>query len=127
MIADKGRKWQTDGTEFIGELALNGDLRPVQGALPAVLAAREAGRAIVISAGNTPEAALVDDATVYPASRLADVVAHLDGSVRLARLPPIPAAAASTDALELTDVRGQSVAKRALIIAAAGGHNLLRV
>ena len=127
LIADKGRTWQTDGTEFIGELALNGDLRPVQGALPAVLAAREAGRAIVIPAGNTPEAALVDDATVYPASRLSDIVAHLDGSARLARLLPIPATAASTDALELTDVRGQSVAKRALIIAAAGGHNLLLV
>jgi len=127
LIADKGHSWQTGGTEFIGELALNGELRPIQGALPAVLAAREAGRAIVIPKANTPEAALVDDATVYPVSRLSDIVAHLDGSALLAPLRPAPAAPAPNSALELADVRGQSAAKRALIIAAAGGHNLLLV
>ncbi len=127
LKANKGLPWQTDGTEFIGELALSGELRPVQGALLAVLAARDARRAIVIPADNAAEAALVDDATVYPAGHLRDVVAHLDETVKLAALQPAPAAPASNGGLELADVRGQSAAKRALIVAAAGGHHLLLI
>ncbi|MEE8092881.1 MAG: YifB family Mg chelatase-like AAA ATPase [Gammaproteobacteria bacterium] len=127
LMADKGHPWQTDGTEFIGELALNGELRPVKGTLPAVLAARDARRAIVIPAANAPEAKLVDETTVYPAGHLSEVVAHLDGTSRIAALQPAPAVPTSNDGLELSDVRGQSAAKRALIIAAAGGHNLLLV
>ncbi len=127
LKADKGHPWQTDGTEFIGELALNGELRPVQGALPAVLAARAARRAIVIPAANAPEATLVDDTTVYAAGHLCEVVAHLDETAPLAALQSVPPAPTSNDDLELADVRGQSAAKRALLIAAAGGHNLLLV
>ncbi|MEE9570612.1 MAG: magnesium chelatase domain-containing protein, partial [Gammaproteobacteria bacterium] len=127
LMADKGHPWQTDGIEFIGELALNGELRPVKGTLPAVLAARDARRAIVIPAANAPEATLVDETTVYPAGHLSEVVAHLDGTSRLTALQPAPAVPTSSDGLELSDVRGQSAAKRALIIAAAGGHNLLLI
>ncbi|TDJ45771.1 MAG: hypothetical protein E2O51_04275, partial [Gammaproteobacteria bacterium] len=127
LKADRHYPWQTDGTEFIGELALNGELRPVQGVLLAVLAARDAGRAIIIPAGNAPEAALVDDATIYPAGHLCEVVAHLDETARLAPLQTATATPASNSDLELADVRGQSAAKRALIIAAAGDHNLLLI
>lgn len=127
LKADRHYPWQTDGTEFIGELALNGELRPVQGVLLAVLAARDAGRAIIIPAGNAPEAALVDDATIYPAGHLCEVVAHLDETARLAPLQTASATPASNSDLELADVRGQSAAKRALIIAAAGDHNLLLI
>lgn len=127
LKANEERSWNTDQIEFIGELALNGELRPVKGALPAVLAARDAARSIVIPAANASEARLVNDAGIYIADSLAEVVAHLDGSLKLAPLDPAPAVAAVSNDLRLDDVRGQAEAKRALIIAAAGGHNLLLV
>jgi len=125
--AEQGLSWQTAATELIGELALSGTLRPVRGVLPAVLAARDADRALILPAGNAAEAALVDGARVYPAEHLLDVLEHLNGTRPLPRLPYAPPSSKRSVALDLADVRGQSHAKRALIIAAAGGHNLLMV
>ena len=76
LQVEKKWKWPVEEFEFIGELALSGALRPVLGALPAVLAARDAGRAMILPRGNAAEAALVDDARVYPASHLMEVVKH---------------------------------------------------
>ena len=113
-----------DSHEFAGELALTGELRPVRGALAMVLAARADGRAFVLPEASAREAALVPDAIVHGARSLLDVCAHLTGREPLPRAV-CSEAPASRSGLDLADVRGQAHAKRALTIAAAGGHSLL--
>jgi magnesium chelatase family protein len=113
--------------EFAGELALTGALRPIRGALALVLAARGDGRAFVLPAPSAGEAALVQDATVHPAESLLDVCAHLTGRAPLPRAAAIRVSSESASSLDLADVRGQAQPKRALAIAAAGGHSLLLV
>ena len=112
---------------FAGELALDGRLRPVPGLLALVLALRDGGcRSVVVPVAGAPEAALAPAVEILPATGLADVLAHLDGSLplRAAPAPQLPDLAAD-HGLDLSDVRGQDAARRALEIAAAGGHGLL--
>ena len=113
--------------EFIGELALSGELRAVHGVLPAVLRAARAGRRVVVPRGNGAEAALVRDADVRVADSLLAVCAHVAGQCELARATPEPDDVADAHAADLADVRGQPQARRALEIAAAGAHHLLLV
>ena len=115
------------GYEFAGELALTGALRPIRGALPMALSARRDGRAFVLPEASAREAALVRDAIVYPAGGLLAVCAHLAGRETLS-VAPHEAPVGPIEALpDLSDVRGQAAAKRALTIAAAGGHSLLMI
>lgn len=111
--------------ECVGELSLDGALRPLKGVLPAVLAARKEGRQLLIPQANAAEAALASQDDVLPAAHLLTVCEHLCDR---ARISPVPAAVAEQSARpgpDLADVRGQNVPRRALEIAAAGGHNLL--
>jgi len=110
--------------EFLGELALDGSLRPVKGCLPAVLKARAAGRRLVVPTANAEEASLVSDADVLLAEHLTEVVAALNGCGELSRPEPL-SGEVDDKVLDLYDVLGQQRARRALEICAAGGHNLL--
>jgi len=111
---------------FIGELALDGRLRPVRGALALALAARDVGRkGIIVPRGNGMEAALTQGLDVRIADDLGAVVRHLLGSDPLSPPDPAPARAITRSIADLSDVRGQAGAKRALEVAAAGGHALL--
>lgn len=112
--------------EYYGELALNGELRAVNGLLPAAMQAAERGRSIVTPRANAAEAALAGGA-VYGADSLLAVTAHLTGSAPLIAARGRGPIGADDAAPDLADVRGQSQARRALEIAAAGGHNLLLV
>jgi magnesium chelatase family protein len=123
------RPCDPDGAVLLGELSLDGTLRPVTGALAVAMAVRGRGGAIIVPEGNAAEAALVEGLDVHPATSLAEVVAHLEGRARIApfRGPAAASAEVETGEHDLAEVRGQDHARRALEIAAAGGHNILLV
>jgi magnesium chelatase family protein len=110
--------------EFAGELALTGELRPIRGALAMTYRAHHSGRAFVLPEPNAPEAALVRDAAVYPARTLLQVCAHLTGAEPLQRWSQA-LQGCETAYPDMSEVKGQAHAKRALEVAAAGAHSLI--
>jgi len=118
---------QLDRYEFIGELALTGALRPVLGALTVALQTRQSDRALILPVANAAEAALASGADVRPAKHLLEVTAHLNNEKQLALQASETGTAEAAEALDLSDIKGQHRARRALEIAAAGGHSLLMI
>lgn len=113
--------------EFIGELALTGELRPVNGILPAARAVKNDDRKLVLPEKNAVEAGLVAHAKILPATHLMEVCSHLAGTGQLEMIE-IPAVEnRKSQEKDMVDVRAQYSAKRAMEIAAAGGHNLIMI
>ncbi|MDO8908672.1 MAG: YifB family Mg chelatase-like AAA ATPase [Pseudohongiella sp.] len=114
-------------TEILGELALAGEVRSVQGVLPAVIAARDAGRSLMVPAANAEEASIVSGSSCVVVATLRAAFRHFSEQP----LTPLPLrslpARHKTAATEISAVKGQALAKHALLIAAAGGHNMLMV
>jgi len=111
--------------EFLGELALSGSLRAVRGAIPAALAAADAGRQLILSTDNAAEVGLIAQSHSHTAQHLLEVCAFLLGQGELPVAATPPDTNNSCENADLRDIIGQEQAKRALEIAAAGGHNLL--
>ena len=117
-----------DDCAFFGELSLTGELRGVPGALPMALAAQRAGvKNLFVPADNAPEAAFAEDIAVYPVKTVGELLAHLKGEELIAPARPGRIERKIPAGLDFAEVKGQENVKRALEIAAAGGHNILIV
>jgi magnesium chelatase family protein len=111
--------------EIVGELALSGELRPIRGVLPIAIATHKAKRKLILPTENAAEARLIKGLEIFPADHFLQVCAHLTGKQKITSYTKEIPELKNTSHLDLRDVSGQPQARRALEIAAAGGHSLL--
>lgn len=113
-------------TEYIGELALGGGLRKIKGVLPSALVCHQAGHTLILPKANENEASLIANLSAYTAESLLDILAHFQGQ----SLPPVQHSTNISQCdydIDFIDVKGHESIKRAMLITAAGGHNLLMI
>lgn len=120
----------TDGTVFLGELSLDGSLRKINGVLPIIISALKEYSNFIIPSDNEKEASFIEGVNVYPAKNLREVVNHLSGLEPISKLEKKAYVASESQNIydmDISLVKGQKVAKRALEIAVSGGHNILLI
>lgn len=126
LLASKEAQFDPEKKLFLGELSLDGKLRPIRGVLPIARFAKALGiEELYVPADNAEEAALIEGIKVFGVDSLTQVLAHLSGEKKLAHAPLSKVRNTATEAgVDFSDIRGQERAKRGLLIAAAGGHNV---
>ena len=113
------------GYEFLGELALTGDIRPIPGVLPAVIASQKAGKKICVPVANVDEASIAEQGEVYGFQHIAQLCDHVLGKALESPAKFTPSKTDNSARLDMADIRGQLLARRALEVSASGGLNLL--
>ena len=120
-----------DTTVFFGELSLDGNVRPGNGALPMVISAKEYGiRTVILPQQNAREVSCIEGVEILPVSTLKEVISHIEGSKTIHPQEQIPYSEICEEvfpAVDMCQIRGQKAARRALEVAAAGGHNMLMI
>ena len=126
LATEQVGKFETKDKVFLGELALDGGVRAVTGVLNVACMARDKGfKELYVPVANAEEAALAHGITVFPVRTLTELMAHLEGRARISPATHSVDFSVPTVAVDIHDVRGQASAKRALLIAACGGHHIL--
>ena len=123
--------YPSDRTAVFGELSLDGKLRPVRGALPMVISAKECGiENIILPRDNAKEVACIEGISILPAGSLGEVIQHIEGTALIEPQEQISydeICKENVIAVDMSQIRGQQAARRALEVAAAGGHNMLMI